>query len=106
MVNLIFIGAAFIGGIAGSIAILVRVTAGKRLSLSRGLAIVIASCFAWHALAWVGLSGSSGFFHRILFLSVIVPFGFGFGQGTRAAVVAITIQAVLVAAFASVLHWR
>ena len=105
MTSLLVLGGTFIAGIAGSIAILVRVLFARRISLLRGLMIVIVACLVWHALAWLGLSGTSGFVHRVLFLSVIVPFGFGFGDGTGAALVAITIQSVLAAAFAAAVYW-
>ncbi len=105
MGSLIFIGGACIGGVVGSIALLVRVIAGRRISLGRGLAVVIVACLAWHALAWFGLSCTNALVHSIFFLSVIIPFGYGFGDGAGAAGVAITIQAVLATAFAAVVYW-
>ena len=102
---LLLIGGVFVAASAGSIAILVRAIFRRRISLARGLAIVTASCVAWNLLCWLGLRCTVPVLHSIFFLSSIVPFAYGFGGGTKAAVVVITVQSVLAAVFGSAVYW-
>jgi hypothetical protein len=104
MDGLILMGAAIAVGIAAIIAVLTR-TLGPRLSLTGGMAIVGASCLLWNGVALVGLNCKIGFIHHLLAVSIMVPFGFGFGQGLTAFAVALLVQGGAMAVVGASLYW-
>ena len=101
----ILMGVAVAVGIAAIIAVLTR-TFGPRLSLVGGMAIVGAACLLWNGVALVGLNCRIGFIHHLLAASIMVPFGFGFGQGLTAFAVALLVQGVGMAVVGSLLYWE
>ena len=104
MDGLILMGVTIAAGIAAVIALLTR-TLGPRLSLAGGMAVVAATCLLWNGVAMVGLNCKIAFIHHILTVSIIVPFGFGFGQGLNAFAVALLVQGVAMAVIGSSLYW-
>jgi len=105
MIGLICMGAATAVGIAAIIALVTRRIGRNRLSLLSGISIVIAACLLWHGIALVGMKSTTGIIHQISVISIIVPFGFGFGQGNDAFVLAMTVQMVMTAAIATGIYW-
>ena len=77
-------------GIGSVIALLATWLVGKRVTLAAGLSLVAMFCFRYHALA--ARSMQSSMFH-FLTPTIIVPFGYGFGSGNQAFVIALLIQA-------------
>lgn len=105
MTGLITTGAMMTAGIGVGIAVLTRVLGGTRISRRAGILIVILSCLLWHALAWASLDCTIGVIHQVLTYSIVVPFGFGFGQGIMAFVIALVVQAALAATVAVGMYW-
>ena len=76
-------------GIGVAIGLLVAVGIGKRrLPLIVGSILVFALCLVYHAIATL-FSGT------IIYRTIIVPFGYGFGEGNRAYIIALLAQAIL-----------
>lgn len=105
MRGLVLTGIYMTVGVATAVALLTRVFGGTRISRRAGVLIVILACLLWHALAWVSIDCTTGFVHRILTYSIIVPFGCGVGDGPVAFVIALAVQATLAAGVAAALFW-
>ena len=79
-------------GIGAVIALMTTWIVGGRMTLAAGLSLVTTLCFTYHALAAFAMESS--IFH-FLVATIIVPFGYGFGSGNQAFVLALLAQATL-----------
>jgi hypothetical protein len=98
MTSLFITGITITAGIASLLGALTHFAVRGKLSRGMGITVVVAACVLWHALAWASLDHATGAVHRVLFVTIIVPFGFGFGQGDTAFLIAISVQAALACA--------
>lgn len=87
-------GVVSAAGIGAANALIMKLLAGKRLSLGVGCVLVAALCFAYHGFA--ALAISSYILHFLTF-TIIVPFGVGFGAGNPVFALALLAQATLAA---------
>ncbi|MBU4200148.1 MAG: hypothetical protein KKE37_11175 [Verrucomicrobia bacterium] len=79
-----------VGVIAGLVA---WIAFRKRVSSAIICLLAALLCVAYYAVAIILLGVPLGFlFHRLLFLTIIVPWGYGFGQGENAFLIAAAIQ--------------
>ncbi len=93
MTSLLTMGISITVVLAALLGVLIHFAVKGRLSRGTGGVVVVAACLLWHTLAWVSLDHASGLIHRALFVTIIVPFGFGFGEGNAAFLIALAVQA-------------
>ena len=102
MIKLLMLGFASAAGIGTLIALITTWLGGNRLSRWAGLILVAVLCLAYHALAWFAMFTPS---LNYLIFTIIVPVGFGFGEGDLAFVLAILAQATLAAVIGMGAYW-
>ena len=100
MIQLLTIGIASALGIGSVIALLTWFAGHKRISYICGCLLVFVLSLAYHALA--GFCQTSLYF---LTFTIIVPWGYGFGEGDGAFVIALLTQALLAGVFGVAVYW-
>ena len=94
MDKLLIIAVPFAVGIGLAAGLLAWISFRKHVSYAMVCLIACFLCVAYYAIASVLLGVPLGFFiHRLLILTIIVPWGYGFGQGNVAFLIAAAIQA-------------
>jgi len=89
-------------GIGTAIALITTWLGGRLLSRKAGLVLVVTLCFAYHAVAALSMSAPNLHF---LSLTIMVPFGVGFGSGNRAFALSLFAQAALASAIGTGVYW-